>query len=239
MILRPFELRGPRGGIIRGDLYQREGPPPRSAVVVVHGFKGFRRWGFFPHVCAQLTLQGYFVVSFDFSHNGIGSDLETLSELDAFSRNTMTREVDELNRVLEVVSAGELTSGSPGRLGLLGHSRGGADAILSSHETGLVDALVTWGAIDHLERWGTEIVREWEKTGVLYVVDQRTGQRLPLALEVLEDYRVNRERLDLHAAAAALTPPWLIVHGEEDLTVPVEEGRRLAERSREARLLTL
>ena len=151
----------------------------------------------------------------------------------------MTREVDELNHVLEAVSAGELTSVPPGRLGLLGHSRGGADAILSSHETGLVDALVTWGAIDHLERWATEIVREWEENGVLYVVDQRTGQRLPLAVDVLKDYRVNRERLDLHAAASALTPPWLIVHGEEDLTVPVGEGRRLAGSSREARLLIL
>jgi uncharacterized protein len=34
--------------------------------------------------------------------------------------------------------------------------------------------------------------------------------------------------LEILAAAAALRAPWLIVHGSEDETVPVEEGRRLA-----------
>jgi len=34
--------------------------------------------------------------------------------------------------------------------------------------------------------------------------------------------------LDVLTAAAALRAPWLIVHGGEDETVPVEDGRRLA-----------
>jgi len=205
-------------------------------VVVAHGFKGFKDWGFFPHLCTQLALEGHAVLSFNFSHNGIGPDPEVFTELEAFSRNTFTREVDELNHVLAAVASGKLTPRRPRRLGLLGHSRGGADALLSASESGVVDALVTWGAVDHLDRWTEETIREWRRDGVTHVLNQRTGQHLPLSVGLLDDYLENRERLDLRRAAASLEVPWLIVHGKDDLTVPVEEGERLARTSGRARL---
>ena len=236
MIHNTFQLESPRGGIINGDVRMREGPPPRTAIVVVHGFKGFKDWGFFPHLCTRLAVEGHAVISFNFSHNGIGPDPELFSDLEGFSRNTISREVDESNHVLKSVAAGELTSRPPGRIGLLGHSRGGAVAILSAVETPEVDVLATWGAVDHLDRWTETTIREWRETGVMYVLNQRTGQHLPLSIDLLEDYEANRERLDLHSAAASVAAPWLIVHGKEDLTVPVQEGERLANRSGTARL---
>ena len=222
--------------MINGDVRMREGPPPRTAIVVVHGFKGFKDWGFFPHLCTRLAVEGHAVISFNFSHNGIGPDPEAFSDLEGFSRNTITREVDELNHVLKSVAAGELTSRPPRRIGLLGHSRGGAVAILAAGETPGVDALATWGAIDHLDRWTETTIREWRETGVMYVLNQRTGQHLPLSIDLLEDYEANRERLDLRRVAASVEVPWLIVHGKEDLTVSVQEAERLTNRSGTARL---
>jgi pimeloyl-ACP methyl ester carboxylesterase len=235
LIQNSFRLVSPQGGAIHGDVRMREGPPPRTAVVVVHGFKGFKDWGFFPHLCKGLAVEGHAVISFNFSHNGIGSDPEVFADLEGFSQNTISREVDELNHVLNIVAAGELTPRPPRRIGLLGHSRGGAVSILAARETPEVDALVTWGAIDHLDRWTEETIREWREKGVIYVQNQRTGQHLPLSVGLLEDFEANRERLDL-GAVDSLDAAWLIVHGKDDLTVSVQEGERLAMRSGTARL---
>jgi len=214
----------------------REGPPPRTAIVVVHGFKGFKDWGFFPHICTRLAVEGHAVVSFNFSHNGIGPDPEVFSDLEGFSQNTLSREVDELNHVLGAVAGGDLTSRPPRRIGLLGHSRGGSVSILAAVERSEVAALATWGAIDHLDRWTTQTIEEWRKKGVMYVMNQRTGQHLPLSVTLLEDYEANHARLNLDSAVASVAVPWLIIHGKEDLTVSVEEGVRLAKRSGTARL---
>ena len=83
--------REPRpGDVIRGDLRIPEGPPPRSAVVVVHGFKGFKDWGFFPYTCERLAAAGHSVVSFNMSHNGVGSDLQSFTDLERFGSNTLS-----------------------------------------------------------------------------------------------------------------------------------------------------
>ena len=48
-----------------------------------------------------------------------------------------------------------------------------------------------------------------------------------MGVEVLEDLERHREALDVAAAAGRVEAPWLIVHGEEDETVPVAEARDL------------
>ena len=129
MIHVPF-TRDPRPGeTIRGEVRIPEGPPPTSAVVVVHGFKGFKDWGFFPHLCRQLAAAGHAVVSFNFTRNGIGSDPLEFTELDSFGTNTFSIELDEVRLILDEVFDGNLLPRAPRKVGLLGHSRGGGQAI--------------------------------------------------------------------------------------------------------------
>jgi dienelactone hydrolase len=117
------------GRLLRGDVRIPEGPHPSSAVVVIHGFKGFKDWAFFPHLCRSLAASGHVVISFNFSGSGIGSDPERFTELEAFASNTLSREVEEVGWVVEWVMTGDLLPRKPTSLGLLGHSRGGGDAI--------------------------------------------------------------------------------------------------------------
>ena len=229
MIHLPFRRIGPHGDMIRGDLRVPEGPPPRTAVVVVHGFKGFKDWGFFPHLCEEIAAAGHAVVSFNFSWNGIGADdPQEFTELEAFGRNTYTRELDELLWILEEVAAGDLMPKKPRRIGLVGHSRGGAQAILATGESARVDALVTWSAVGNLDRWTEETREEWIRDGRVYILNSRTGQQMPLDKTLLEDFEANTERLDLHRAAAAVGAPWLILHGTDDLTVNWSDSESLA-----------
>ena len=236
MIQRPFTVVLDDGELIRGDLRLPEGPPTRSAVVVVHGFKGFKDWGFFPHLCGALASDGHAVVSFNFSRGGIGSNPARFTELEAFARNTFTREVEEVLAILRSVRHDNLLPRLPEKIGLLGHSRGGGDAILAARDDGNLDALVTWAAVATFDRWSEEVKEEWRRKGRIHVKNARTGQDMPLDLTLLEDFEANRDRLDVEAAAAQLELPWLIVHGEDDLSVSARDARRLVRANPDALL---
>ncbi len=225
-----FEIANRNGDPIRGDVWSMEAAADNAAIVVCHGFKGFKDWGFFPFLSQQLCERtGLPVISFNFSGSGIGPDLEHFTELDRFEANTFSKELDDLGRVLEAALAGSLPNlGSIGRFGLLGHSRGGASAIIHAAEDPRVACLVTWAAVASLDRWTEEQKREWRQTGRIEVLNARTGQMMPLGVGLLEDVEANRERLDPLKAASSLRVPYLIVHGTADESVSVADGEELS-----------
>jgi pimeloyl-ACP methyl ester carboxylesterase len=225
-----FELYNKDGDPIRGDVWSGGDAKGKAAIVICHGFKGFKNWGFFPYTAEQLVEgAGYPVVQFNFSGCGVGPDLENFTELDKFERNTFSKELDDLKLVLDVAEAGEL----PGllsreRFGLLGHSRGGISTIITAAEDPRVAALVTWNAIAYIDRWSDEQKEEWRRVGSIEILNARTGQMMPLGVVLLEDAERNAERFDLERAAARLQVPHLIVHGEDDESVSIADGERLA-----------
>lgn len=239
MIHRTFRISLSAGEEIRGDVRIPRGAPPRNAVIAVHGFRAFRSWGFIPWVARRIAVAGYSAVTFDFSRNGVGSRTETFTRLDAFARNTVSRELHEIDRVIDRVLGGELIPRTPDRVALLGHGRGGSDAVLTAASAGRVDALVTWAGVARLDRWSAETRRQWREDGRIHVLDRRTGQHLPLDVAFLDDVEGNADRLDVLGAAARVEAPWLIVHGRKDRTVAPSEGRALARSARGARLVLL
>lgn len=225
-----FGLPSPDGGPpVRGDVRVREGHRADAALVFIHGFKGFRRFGFFPNLARAAAVRGYAAVTFDFSHNGIGEDgADTFSAMHLFTEQTHTRNLAEIRRVVDVLSTGALLDRPARKIGLMGHSRGGGEAVLAAAEDPRVDALVTWAAIASIaERWTTEQVAAWEAGRAVEIENARTKQAMPVGPAYWRDVRANRARLDIPAAAARLTIPWLIIHGDADTSVPVDEGRRL------------
>ncbi len=235
MIHRRWTRALPDGATLRADVRIPEGPPPRGAVVLVHGFKGFGTWGFFPWLAERLAGVGIASVVPDLSLNGIGSTPGAFTELEAFARNTFTREVEEVGLLLDALAGGELLPVPPERIGLFGHSRGGGVGVLVAGSRRL-DALVTWAAVATFHRWDEETLEAWRREGRIHVLNGRTGQQMPLDLTLLEDLETHREALDIEAKAAGVSAPWLIVHGEEDATVAPDEARRLARANAAARL---
>jgi pimeloyl-ACP methyl ester carboxylesterase len=223
-----FEIRPADGGPpIRGDLRVAEGAKPKTAVVFVHGFKGFRNWGAWPALMRELALAGHAAVSFDFSRNGIGADGE-FSALDLFRENTHTREVDELRAVVDALAEGRLGGRKVGRIGVVGHSRGGGAAVIAAAEDARIDALVTLAAIaDIPARWTEKQIAAWRRGVDVRVENARTKQQMPIGPDYWVDLQQNRERLDIAAAAARVAQPWLIVHGDADTSVPVDDAHAL------------
>lgn len=236
MIRLPFTREARPGEPIRGDVRIPDGPPPRVAVVMVHGFKGFKDWGFFPWVAEGMAAAGYAVVTFNFSRNGLGADPERFTELDRFGSNTLSLEQAELRAILSEVLDGDLLPRRPRRAVLWGHSRGGGHAILAAAGEPRVGALVTWASVAHFDRWSDETKADWRADGTLWVLNQRTGEQMPLGVQLLEDFEAHRRELDVGAAAARVPAPWLVVHGTEDLTVSSGEGETLVRANPGARL---
>jgi len=199
----------------------------RPAVVVVHGFKGFKDWGMFPPLADRLARAGFTAVTFNLSGSGV-DDAGEFSLPDRFGHNTFSAELRDLGQVTDTLMSGELGVPIPSSLGLIGHSRGGGIAILKTAEDTRVRALVTWAAISSVQRWPEEKRAGWRSSGRTEIQNARTGQVLPLYTDVLDDIERNAEPLDIEAAAGRITVPWLIVHGSADEAVPVAEGRLLA-----------
>lgn len=229
LLREKWEIRFRDGSLpIRGDLRTLQGVLPDRAVVICHGLKGFREWGFFPSLARALARRGYAAITFDFTRNGLGDDGVDFSALDRFAGNTHSRNLDEIGLVIEAVLSGELLSPPPSRLALLGHSRGGGEAILKAAEDPRVDALVTWSAISSVaDRWPEKHIATWRDGGTVEIPNARTGQMMPIGPTYWEDIETNAARLDILRHAASIEIPWLIVHGEADETVPVSEGREL------------
>ena len=224
-----FELANRDGDPIRGDVFIGAAAKPESAIVICHGFKGFKDWGSFPYVAGQLAERtGYPAITFNFSGNGVGADLVNFTELDKFERNTFSKEIDDLEVILDAAEAGDLPGvGRRYSFGLMGHSRGGIAVIVTAAEDPRIDSIVTWNAVSKLDRWSDEHKEEWRRKGRVTVLNARTGQEMPLGLVLLEDYENNADRFDLLQAASDLQQPHLIIHGADDESVRVSEGERL------------
>ncbi len=228
----PFSIDVPGDRSLDGVLHPPQGADgPRPAVVICHGFKGFMDWGFFPHLAELLAARGFAAVRFNFTGAGVRPGEDRVSDLEAFKADTYSRELEELEEVIEAVADG-LGAGhvAPGPIGLVGHSRGGGVALLlaaSERCRDRIGALVTWAAIADADRFTPEQKAAWRRDGELPVINARTGQRLAIGLDALRDLEANRAALDLAAAAGRRAAPWLIVHGDADETVPVAEARRL------------
>jgi pimeloyl-ACP methyl ester carboxylesterase len=230
-----FSLPGPSGAALDGLIDLPEAgryPGPRPAVVICHGFKGFMEWGFFPYLAALLAERGYTAVRFNLSGSGMRPGEDRVADSAAFRADNHSLEVADLLAVLEATGTTlEPERIDRSRIGLLGHSRGGGNVLLAAARSPWresVRALVTWAAVAGFDRYTPEQKNAWRHDGELPVVNARTGQQLALGLGLLEDLEAHRDELDLVAAAGRRAAPWLIIHGEDDESVPADDGRRLA-----------
>ena len=205
------------------------GAERRPAVVICHGFKGFKDWGFLPKLAERLATAGLTAVSFNQSGSGVSGG-DVVDQPDRFSHQRPSADLADVRTVVDWV----VSEGAPG-VGLVGHSRGGALAILHTASDSRIRGLVTWAAITDFLSWGPDVAR-WLREGRTDVANTRTGQVLPILTDALDDVEANRSgSLDVLAAAGRVRVPWLIIHGTGDAGVPVATASNLAHHSGSAR----
>ena len=93
MSKHPFTLTGSAGLPLRGDVCLPADPSldPLPVVLAIHGFKGFRRWGFWSAMADAFADRGCAFVGFDMTHNGVGEGGLDFDEEDLFEANSWPR----------------------------------------------------------------------------------------------------------------------------------------------------
>lgn len=226
-----YELPGSDARPLRGEVHLPDAPGPRPIVVLVHGFKGFRRWGFWPAMAERFTRDGLACVGFDLSHNGVGPGGLEFDEPELFERNTFARELFDLQQVLAAVRERRLPHADellPDRLALLGHSRGGGLVVVTAADDPAIRAVVALAPIASNRRLAPDDVESGLARGFHPVVNTRTGQVLHLGRDALLEIQGRDDLADFTVHAARLAAPLLVVHGTADPAVSVDDGRRLA-----------
>lgn len=226
----PFHISNAHHDLIRGDVHLPEHIDGAPVLIICHGFKGFKDWGGFPRAADYFAGEGFVTVRFNFSLNGVEEDFMEFTALDRFARNTISREVEDVRTLIDALIDGTLLP--PGcdvsRIGLIGHSLGGGVAIVQANEDERVSAVTTWAAVADFMRWGKKTRDLWREKGRLEIENARTGQIMPVDIRMLEDLENNADRFNIPNAAAKLHRPLLIIHGEQDVSVPLDEARRIS-----------
>ena len=200
-------------------------------VVLMHGFKGFRNWGFFPLAAQHFASAEILVVRLDFSQNGMRGTADRVVSPSDFAANTISRELEDVEDVLQSIRDSveapflELRDAWNGMLFFVGHSRGGGIALL----TGVMhnaEKVVGWNSVGTWERWTPRQRNVWLESGKVAVENTRTGQKLEMHSTYLLDIEAHQQRQLLSAAAEQLADRLLLVHAAQDLTVPLTEVQR-------------
>lgn len=203
---------------------------PLPVVIFAHGFKGFKEWGSIPYICTRLAAVGFYVLSFNFSHNGVEGDSEEFTRLDRFRENTISREVDETIALVDAVSRQAVPDAEriiPSEISLLGHSRGGGIVLLAASRSSKVRRVVTWAAVATFHRYTDAQRRRWREQGYLEVVNGRTGETMQLGEALLDDIESHAEELNVLRAAHDLGRRLLVLHGEQDLSVRIDDAEAI------------
>lgn len=228
-MVRNYSFNATDGEILRISTFYNAHEKSNKTLVFVHGFKGFKDWGFGPYLGSYFAEKGFSVIMFNFSHNGVGENLTEFTELEKFAKNTFSREVRELNEVIDAIRNDffeEISSNS--KIGICGHSRGGAISLLAASKRKDVDAVAVWASIAKLDRYSNRQKEEWRKKGSFDVMNMRTKQVMSLGVCLLDDVVLNgNDSLNIEKAVVDLKRPLFIAHGDQDLAVPIVEAEML------------
>jgi dipeptidyl aminopeptidase/acylaminoacyl peptidase len=199
-----------------------------KCIILVHGFKGFKDWGYAPYFGDYFSDKGYLVLTFNFSHNGIGENKFEFTELEKFANNTFSLEITELEDVVNAYQNNVFGKVENPKIGILGHSRGGAITLLTASKLKNVLAVSTWGSVATLDRYSERQKEIWREKGYFSVMNMRTKQEMRLNISLLEDLEANRNgSLNIEKSVSELNKPLLICHGTEDLAVKISEAELL------------
>ncbi|MFQ5692216.1 MAG: alpha/beta hydrolase [Nitrospinota bacterium] len=185
-----------------GDGASRRTDPP--GVLVCHGMLSNKDSAKHRRFAEDLAARGFLVLRFDFSYVGeSGGKLEEM---------TFTGEVEDLES-----AAAFLRTRTKGPLGLIGSSMGSAVAALFAARDPGVSALVLMASLARPGNYNPEELDRYEAQGY---IDTPLGN---IGLGLLEDAR----RQDVLGAIGKVRAPVLLIHGEKDELIPVEEAMDL------------
>ena len=231
-IIKNIRINGKHNKPILTDLFFKESNQLKPILIFCHGYKGFKDWGAWNLMAETFANAGFFFVKFNFSHNG-GTAEQPIDfpDLEAFGNNNYSKELDDLGNVIDWVSENSDIKSEIdlNEIYLIGHSRGAGIVLLKSDEDSRVKKVISLaGVSDYKSRFPkNEKLQEWEEKKVYFVKNGRTHQEMPHFYQFFRDFEKNEKRLNIKKATQNLEIPLLIIHGNNDTSVSINEAKNL------------
>ena len=231
IIDKNLTLKDKNKKVILYDVFHNNDFTKKPLVIFSHGYKGFKDWGAWDLVGEEFAKNNLFFVKFNFSHNGgtLKNPID-FPDLNAFGNNNYSYELDDLERILTYFKKSNSKNIDLNTIILIGHSRGGGSVLIKASENSLVKSVITWAGVSDFKirfKENTQSWKDWKEKGVMYVENQRTKQSMPHFFQFYEDFKKNEDRFNIKSAVEKLKIPYLIIHGQKDVGVLPDEGKKL------------
>ena len=213
---KEISFKNNKGQTLMGDLYvpEKKYKLKYPTVIVCHGLCGNKDAKNKVDLAEALSKEGFIVLKFDF--HGHGKSDGELADI------TLTQEAEDVKAAIEALY--DLPQVDKKKLGLVGHSLGGAVTIvMAAMDSRIKSAVSIAGVIDMIRPLnnyaGTQKVKKWKE---LNRIEAEPGMHLKYSF--LEDF--NKHNL-LHYAKK-IKIPFLVIQGIKDYDVGMNQGKAIA-----------
>lgn len=178
-----------------------------SAVIISHGFAANKDRTRLIRLAESLSKNGFAALRFDFGGCGESEDREI----------TLKSQVDDLKSAIRYMREKGYSN-----IGLLGESLGGLTSILACDDE--IKTLVLWAPVTKSKTGfriqKEELGQEMNEKGL--IIFQKSGREFKIPKEYLEE----RQAVNQRQILSKIKTPVLIIHGDKDSSIPVEESKQ-------------
>ncbi|MDD5489470.1 MAG: alpha/beta fold hydrolase [Candidatus Moranbacteria bacterium] len=195
----------------------------KPIMILCHGFTTGKHSTTYVKLEELLNAKGIATFRFDFFGHGESEG--------KFEDITISEAADDILRAIEYLEGLGYS-----KMGLFGSSFGGAASIIAASKTKDLSLLVLKSPVaDYMERemgkGNKKELGEWKEKGFKDYFDSK-GNKYKLNYTFFEDFAKN----DGYEAAKKIIIPVLIVHGDADTSVPIEQSKKLRKTLANAKL---
>jgi putative redox protein len=178
-------------------------------VVFGHCFTCSRHTRIIRQICKELAEKDVLALRFDFSGNGQSEG--------EFSASNYSKQINEMQTAADVIA-----EKGARRIGLAGHSMGAVIAVLTAAQTKTVKAVCALAArlsgLNATHFFSKKQLEDLEVTG--RVSFNSRGRSLQLSTKFFTDAK----QYDLPEAVKSLQTPLMVIHGDADEIIPVQDA---------------
>ncbi|MEK7681521.1 MAG: alpha/beta hydrolase [Chloroflexota bacterium] len=225
-----------RGQTLAGILDKPDAPTGRRpAVVLCHGFTGFKEVKYLVRLAQALRDAGFVCLRFDYA-DGVGDSDGSCEDM------LLTHQIEDTFAAVNFMEADPDVDGQ--RIGLAGHSMGGVACIAVAASDTRVKALMTIAAPAHPDlqhlfaaaraHGEPDMVKRWKRQGFADIPLYPKGH-VRVRYNFLEDFR----KYDATEIIRQVRVPALFVQGARDNVVPPRNAQALYDNAGGPRKLEL
>jgi putative redox protein len=184
----------------------------RHGIILGHCFTCSRHTRILRDLSLALVGEGFKVLRFDFSGNGQSEG--------NFSESFYSKQVDDIKTATSFMSTQDVSW-----IGLAGHSMGAMVALLAASAMDNIKAVCTLAAkasaLQSFHFLSQDQIQKLEHTGRVNFISRGRN------LELTEAFFADAAKYDVSTILSSLAQPLMVVHGDVDEIIPVENAYRL------------